>query len=262
MELFFREYGTPEHSTPLVFLHGLFGSSANWRSIVKRFESAYRILVPDLRNHGRSPHHDDVSYSAQALDVVQLLDDAGAAQALIVGHSMGGKVAMHLALHYADRVAGMVCVDIAPVNYDLNRFGPVYEAMRRVDLETLETRQQADERLARYLPAKPLRSYLLQNLVKDEDGWQWRINLSALESGMAELSGFSVADGTAFPGPTLFVYGGQSPYVKPEHLPVIRRLFPFARLRQIAGAGHWLYADKAEEFTNVLAGFLTPRESQ
>lgn len=256
MALFFRDYGTRGEAPPLVFLHGLFGSSANWRGIVKRFESAHYILAPDLRNHGRSPHHDEVSYAAQARDVLAVLDQAGIPQALIIGHSMGGKVAMQLALRHADRVAGLVCVDIAPVDYDLNRFGPVYEAMRGVDPGTLESRQQADARLARYLPAKPLRSYLLQNLVKDETGWRWRLNLSALEAGMAELSAFPAQMGAAFPGEALFVYGGLSPYVKPEHLPAIRRLFPYARLRQIVGAGHWVYADKPAEFADVLDGFV------
>lgn len=262
MQLHFREYGTPGGSAqPLVFLHGLFGSSANWRGIVKRFEASHRILVPDLRNHGESPHDADVSYAAQSLDVVEMLDRADIPQALIIGHSMGGKVAMHLALQHAERVAGMVCVDIAPADYDLNRFGPVFEAMRAVEPETLESRQQADERLALYLPAKPLRSYLLQNLVKEDSHWHWRMNLSALEQGMPELSAFSCADGVPFPGDALFVYGGQSPYVKPDHLPIIRELFPFARLRQIADAGHWVYADNPQTFAEVLESFVEAREA-
>lgn len=257
MELYFREYGTPTgDSLPLVFLHGLFGSSANWRGIVKRFEHSHRILVPDLRNHGRSPHHPDVSYEAQAGDVVAFLDRLNLSQALFVGHSMGGKVAMRLGLYHGDRVAGLVCVDIAPANYDVGRFGPVFEAMEAVDPDTLESRQQADERLAAYLPAKALRSYLLQNLMKEASGWGWRLNLEALQRGMPELSAYDVEGSQPFPGDALFIYGGQSPYVKPEHLPRIRRLFPFARIRQIAGAGHWVYADDPDAFVDALSAFL------
>lgn len=256
MELFFREYGVPGEQPSLVFLHGLFGSSANWRGIIKRFEDGHHILVPDLRNHGQSPHHSEVSYEAQARDVIGLLDGRGLSQAIFVGHSMGGKLAMQLALHHGDRVASMVCVDISPVAYPEDRFGPVFEAMAAVEPATLESRQQADERLAAFLPSRPLRSYLLQNMVKDGQGWRWRLNLTALEHGMPEVSAFANGGHRDFPGPALFVYGGNSPYVKPEHHPVIRRLFPYARIRQIVGAGHWVFYDQPQAFGDALAGFL------
>ena len=143
MDLFYREYGSPGERPPLVFLHGLFGSSANWRGIARRFESDHHVVVPDLRNHGRSPHSDEVSYVAQVADVVSLLDRLGIAAGVLVGHSMGGKVAMQLALSRPDRVAGLVCVDIAPVDYPLDRFGPVFEGLAAVNPETLESRRQA-----------------------------------------------------------------------------------------------------------------------
>lgn len=257
MQLFFREYGTPgEGAGPLVFLHGLFGSSANWRGIVKRFEGEHHILVPDLRNHGQSPHHIDVSYEAQAGDVIELLDGHGISQAIFIGHSMGGKVAMRLALSHGDRVASIVSVDMSPVAYPEDRFGPVFEALAAVDPATLQSRQQADERLAALLPARALRSYLLQNLVKEDGSWRWRLNLAALEKGMGEISSFAEVEHKDFPGPALFVYGGNSPYVKPEHQPVIRRLFPYARIRQIVGAGHWVFYDQPQVFGETLAGFL------
>jgi len=256
MQLNFREYGGPDDGQPLVFLHGLFGSSSNWRGIVKRFEDRHGILVPDLRNHGRSPHHDEVSYRAQAADLVELLDAAGVTRAVFIGHSMGGKVAMHLALYHADRVAALVCVDMAPAAYPQDRFGPVFEALAAVQPQTLESRQQADERLATLLPARNLRSYLLQNLIKDEHGWRWRLNLPALQKGMGQISAFESLGHRDFPGPALFIYGGNSPYVRPEHLPVIRQLFPYARVRQIVGAGHWVFYDQPQAFGEALAGFL------
>jgi pimeloyl-ACP methyl ester carboxylesterase len=256
MKLFCREYGEDRGGPPLVFIHGLFGSSANWRGIARRFSDAYRVLVPDLRNHGQSPHSDDVSFKSQAADVLALLDASGEEQAVLVGHSMGGKVAMRLALDAPERVTALACVDIAPVSYPGDRFGPIFEAMAAVDPETLASRQQADARLAGFLPARQLRSYLLQNLVKEQDGWRWRLNLGALEQGMQEVSGFDAPADARFLGEALFVYGGNSSYVKPEHAKIIRYWFPYARLRQIAGAGHWVYADEPLAFTNALESFL------
>ena len=262
MELFFRDYGSPAEHPPLMFLHGLFGSSANWRGIARRFEADHRVLVPDLRNHGQSPHGDEVSYDAQAADVVELLDRLGISRAILVGHSMGGKVAMQLALNDADRLAGLVCVDIAPVGYPLDRFGPVFEAFAAVDPATLESRQQADDRMAPYLPVRAVRSYMLQNLVKEESGWRWRLNLAALQQGMAELSAFPDVGQAEYLGDSLFVYGGNSPYVKPEHAVLIRRAFPYARLRQIVGAGHWVYADQPQASGDVLASFVAHHDSR
>ena len=262
MDLFHREYGSPADRPALVFLHGLFGSSANWRGIARRFEADHHVVVPDLRNHGRSPHADGVSYAAQATDIAELLDRLGISRGILVGHSMGGKVAMQLALSHPDRVAGLVCVDIAPVRYPLDRFGPVFEAFAAVDPATLESRQQADERMAPYLPARAVRSYMLQNLIREEQGWRWRLNLATLERGMAELSAFPPAEQAEYLGESLFVYGGNSPYVKPEHAVLIRRLFPYARLRQIVGAGHWVYADQPQAFGDALANFLVSQESR
>lgn len=256
MNLFLREYGEPGNRPPLLFLHGLFGSSANWRGIARRFEAGHHVLVPDLRNHGQSPHVMDCSYAAQAADVVELLDRLGISRAVMIGHSMGGKVAMQTALSEADRVAALVCVDIAPVAYPEDRFGPVFEGLAAVQPRTLESRRQADERLARYLEARPLRSYLLQNLVKEDDGWRWRINVAALERGMPALSAFSEAGDARYLGDSLFVYGGNSPYVRPEHGALIRERFPYARLRQISGAGHWVYADQPAVFSETLEAFL------
>ena len=256
MKLFCREYGEPRNEPPLLFLHGLFGSSANWRGIARRFEARYHILVPDLRNHGKSPHASDVAYAAQAADVVELLDRHGIDRAVMIGHSMGGKVAMQTALSEADRVAALVCVDIAPVDYPEDRFGPVFEGLAAVQPGTLESRRQADDRLARYLDARPLRSYLLQNLVKEDDGWRWRINVAALERGMPALSAFSANGDASYLGASLFVYGGNSPYVRPEHGAPIRERFPYARLRQITGAGHWVYADQPSVFSETLEAFV------
>ncbi|MCG8427053.1 MAG: alpha/beta fold hydrolase [Chromatiales bacterium] len=257
MKLNYREYGSYHESrSTLVFLHGLLGSSVNWHGIVRALESDYHILVPDLRNHGQSPHSDDVSYQSMATDVAELLDDQGLESATLIGHSMGGKVAMWLALSQPQWIDQLAVVDIAPVSYP-NRFSKLFEALQSVDLANLESRQHADQQLARYLTDFGLRQYLLQNLMLDKDRWCWRVNLIELASQMPEIIAFPDIGSTApFLGETLFIYGGNSDYLAPAYEGQVRELFPYARLRSIAGAGHWVYAEQPQLFLGVLKGFL------
>jgi len=257
MKLHYREYGRYSDQRPtLILLHGLLGSSVNWHSIARRLESAHHILVPDLRNHGRSPHAREMDYPSMAGDLLQLLDDQGLDDALWVGHSMGGKAAMWLALARPERVAGLVVVDIAPVTYG-HGFDLVLTAMQAVDLAVLDSRQDADAILAGYLDDPGLRQYLLQNLAREQGRWYWRANLPALAAGMESISGFSLPPGSSsYPGPALFVYGDRSNYVTPARQPRIAALFPLARLRLIAGAGHWLYAEQPEAFLAALNSFI------
>jgi pimeloyl-ACP methyl ester carboxylesterase len=256
MRLHFREYGNygDQHPT-LVFLHGLLGSSVNWHSLARGLAERFHVLVPDLRNHGRSPHDEDVSYAALARDVAQLIDEQGLESALLIGHSMGGKAAMWLALEQPERVTGLVVVDIAPVAYP-NRFGVIYEALHAVDQAPVGSRGEADAILAGYLDEAGLRQFLLQNLRQEAGGWGWRMNLPALTRGMAEIVGFPAHDGPAYPGPTLFIHGEQSDYLQPEARPVIRRLFPRAHLQGVPGAGHWVYAEQPQAFSALLNEFL------
>jgi pimeloyl-ACP methyl ester carboxylesterase len=256
MRLHYREYGNygDQHPT-LVFLHGLFGSSTNWHSLARGLADRFHVLVPDLRNHGRSPHDEDISYAALARDVAQLIDEQGLESALLIGHSMGGKAAMWLALERPERVTGLVVVDIAPVTYP-NRFGVIYEALHAVDQAPVGSRGEADAILAGYLDEAGLRQFLLQNLHQVAGGWGWRMNLPALTRGMAEIVGFPTHEGPAYPGPTLFIHGEQSDYLQPEARPVIRRLFPRARLQGVPGAGHWVYAEQPQAFSALLNEFL------
>jgi len=256
MRLHYREYGSYSDQHPtLIFLHGLLGSSANWHSLARGLADTFHILVPDLRNHGRSPHDDDVSYAALARDLTQLIDEQGLESALLIGHSMGGKAAMWLALEQSELVAGLVVVDIAPVAYP-NRFGEIYEALHAVDQAHIGSRAEADAILAGYLDEETLRQFLLQNLHRVGGAWEWRMNLPALTRGMSEIVGFSVHNQLAYTGPTLFIHGGQSDYLQPEAKPVIRRLFPHARVRAIPQAGHWVYAEQPQAFSALLGEFL------
>lgn len=258
VELFYREYGRYREGRPaLILLHGLLGSSSNWHSIARRLEDDFHIIVPDLRNHGRSPHDPDVSYAAVAADLVELLDQQDLETVLLVGHSMGGKVAMWLALEQAVRVAGLAVVDIAPVSYP-NRFATIYSALESVDFGHLDSRADADIQLARRLPDKGLRQYLLQNLKQVAGGWRWRINLEGLQQGMDQITAFPTdLEGRQYPGKALFIHGSDSDYVTAAHGEPIRRYFPFSRLRIIPAAGHWVYAEQPEAFISVLRPFLT-----
>lgn len=265
LPLFLRSYGDPASlATPILLIHGLFGSAVNWHTIVGRLHTLLgadrRLIVPDLRNHGQSPHDPILSYEAMAEDLIGLLDQLGIARAALVGHSLGGKVAMWLALNWPERVAALAVVDIAPVTYPA-RFGREIAALQKLDLRTLDSRRDADARLVAAIPGAMMRGFLLQNLRKTEAGWGWRFNLAALPGAMAGLGTFPNAQGRQFPGPTAFIHGGNSDYVTAAQLPLIRALFPRAELITIPGAGHWVHADQPEACARALADVLADRPS-
>ncbi|MCW8891629.1 MAG: alpha/beta fold hydrolase [Sedimenticola sp.] len=256
MRLHYREFGsyTDQHPS-LILLHGLLGSSSNWLTLAKGLASHFHVIVPDLRNHGRSPHDPDVSYPALARDIEQLIDEQGLDSALLIGHSMGGKTAMWLALEQPDSVTGLVVVDIAPVPYP-NRFDQIYRALHAVEEARVGSRSEADALLARYLNEVGLRQFLLQNLQLVEGVWDWRMNLAGLTAGMSMIVDFPAPKAAAYKGPTLFIYGGQSDYVKPQAHGTIQRLFPQAQLKSIPSAGHWVYAEQPKAFADLLMDFL------
>lgn len=257
LELNIREYGEQHRGEPpVILLHGLFGSSVNWHGIAKQIAERRWVLVPDLRNHGHSPHADDCSYPALAADVLALMDRLEINSACLVGHSMGGKVAMWLALSASDRIGGMVAVDVAPVRY-AHDFNHILEPLLALNLARVDNRQDADAKLARSLEDKELRNYLLQNLIKDGDSWRWRINLEALRAGQGDIADFpNPPEHSQFMGTSLLIAGGSSSYIQPEHEGRIRQLFPYAKLRVIAGAGHWVYAEKPTAFISALEPIL------
>jgi pimeloyl-ACP methyl ester carboxylesterase len=198
-----------------------------------------------------------VSYPALAADLQQLLAQLSLQRVALVGHSMGGKAAMWLALTCAECVDRLVVADIAPVTYP-NRFETLLDALAGLPLHQIRERKEADRRLAAAVPDAAVRGYLLQNLVRGADGaWRWRVNLPALRGGLGDILAFPEPPaGAQFPGPALFLYGGRSDYVRPEHQPHIHQYFPYARLRALSGAGHWLYAEQPQAFIQALQGFL------
>lgn len=259
LPLHVSEYGARRADRPSVLLlHGLLGSSINWARVVRALQAHVHCLVADLRNHGRSPHHGEMGYEVMVADVLALMDRYEIESLIPVGHSMGGKVAMCMALSAPQRVQKMVVVDIAPVHYQ-HRFEVIFRALNALDLQSIKSRQDADTQLAAYLPSLGLRQFLLQNLLRVDGRWGWRMNLPVLQASMANLQAFAEpAAGAVFNDPVLFVQGADSDYIKEEYKPLIHRWFTQARFTRIEDATHWVYADQPEAFTDVLTAFLTP----
>jgi pimeloyl-ACP methyl ester carboxylesterase len=232
---------------PLLIAHGLFGSARNWGVIAKRLSEVRPVIAVDMRNHGSSPWYGTHSYTDLAADLATVIDEP----CDVLGHSMGGKAAMVLALQAPEKVNRLIVADIAPVPYSHTQIGPI-AAMRRVDLARIETRADAKEQLGDLEPGVP--DFLLQSLdMKDRT---WRLNLDVLAAEMDKIIGFPEVSGT-FDGPTLFLSGANSDYVQPGSRPAIKTLFPAAKFAKIPGAGHWLHAEKPREFMAAVAAFLS-----
>lgn len=247
------EYGTASDRPGLLIAHGLYGSARNWGAIAKRLSDTRRVIAVDMRNHGESPWFDDHDYHGMARDLAAVADGPMD----VLGHSMGGKAAMVMALTRPESVRKLIVADIAPAAYSHSQQWAI-DAMRSVDLSSVESRSDADERLARTVEDRGVRAFLLQSL--DLRGRRWRLNLDALESAMPDITGFPRIDGR-FDGPTLFLSGDESDYVRKEHRAAIDRLFPNARFARLKGAGHWLHADRPREFEGAVRAFLDTRDA-
>jgi esterase len=257
LELAAAEYGAGK---PLLVLHGLFGSGRNWASVAQRLGAAHRVFALDLRNHGQSPWAAGMGYREMAEDVARFLRGRGLERAAILGHSMGGKAAMVLALTRPELVERLVVVDIAPVAYEPTLLAYV-RAMRRIDLRLVARRADAEPGLAEAVPDAAERGFLLQNLVLDGEGARWRLNLAALEEGLPEISGFPDLGAARYDGKALFVAGGRSDRIRAENEAPIRHRFPAAEIVRIEAAGHWVHAEAPAEFLAQVAPFLEPREA-
>jgi esterase len=241
---------------PVAILHGLFGSAQNWASIAQRLGESDRVIAFDLRNHGASPWSETMSYAEMAEDVRAAMAARGHRRYALIGHSMGGKVAMVLALANPAEVERLVVVDIAPVAYPVPYLAYV-RAMRALDLETITRRRVADTWLAATIADPAERAFLLQSLVFGDDKPHWRLNLAAIETALPLLAGFpSFAPGTAYDGPALFIAGGRSNALRPEREPAVTGLFPAAELARIDDAGHWVHAEQPDAFLALVGRFL------
>ncbi|HEX9659288.1 MAG TPA: alpha/beta fold hydrolase [Rhodothermales bacterium] len=240
---------------PLIILHGLFGSGDNWRSLSRRFARQFDVHILDLRNHGRSPHDPEMSYRAMAEDVLQYLDRHRLDRSHIIGHSMGGKVAMACALMYPEAVQKLVVADIAPRDYQ-PAHDDIFAALDALDPSTLESRDEGEAILKQYLPAPHVRQFLLKNLQRLEDGaYEWKLNLPVIRRSYGELRTWPSFGGGTFPEPTLLIWGTESPYVTDEDRDAFLETFPVARFAGMK-AGHWLHADDPGEFYRIVREFL------
>ena len=254
IELAADEFGS---GPPVAILHGLFGSGRNWRSVAQHLAARHRVLSFDLRNHGGSPWADGMSYGEMVEDLRVSLRAHGIERAALLGHSMGGKVAMLMALLHSGLVDRLVLVDIAPAANPPSLLAYIH-AMRGVDFRGVTRRGEADLQLAEAVPDPAERGFLLQNLVIGQNGAHWRLNLEAIERGFSEIVGFpDLPAGTVYPGRALFISGARSNYIQPEHEPSIRHLFPQARITRIEGAGHWVHAEQPQAFLQAITPFLS-----
>ncbi len=246
---------TPSDAPPLVIAHGLYGSGRNWGVIARRLADRRDVVAVDMRNHGESPRMPAHGYPDMAADLARVIATLPGPVDLM-GHSMGGKAAMQLALTQGALIRRLIVADIAPVAYAHDQSRHIH-AMRGLDLAGLTTRGEADRRLAATVPDPALRAFFLQSLdLKAPGGPRWRLNLDVLEAEMPRIVGWPGTEGR-FDRPALFVTGALSGYVLPEHRLTIQTLFPRARFAKLAGAGHWLHADRPREFEETLRVFLT-----
>lgn len=253
VELAYKDYGA---GSPLVILHGLFGSGRNWHTIAERLADRYHVYTVDLRNHGGSPWAEPMTYSEMVDDLRIFLGDRGIERASVLGHSLGGKTAMLFALLYGHMVEAVVVVDIAPTRYTHTHL-PIVQAMQRVDFTRCASRADVEAQLAGGVADPALRTFLMQNVVSDDGGYAWRINLAALAASMGDLLAFPVMPDLAFTGPALFVSGDASDYVSAErHRQPIRTFFPAAEFVVIPEAGHRVHVDQPERFLEAVGTFL------
>ena len=237
----------------LVIAHGLYGSGRNWGVIARRLADRRVVVAVDMRNHGDSPRFPTQGYPDMAADLSEVIESLGAPVDLL-GHSMGGKAAMQLALTRPDLIRRLVVADIAPVAYSHDQTRNA-QAMASIDLSRITTRAEADAALAGQIDDPALRAFFLQSLDLRHKPPRWKLNLDVLEAEMPKIVGWPGTEGT-FGQPTLFLTGAESHYVRPEHRESIRASFPKARFAKIAGAGHWLHAEKPREFEETVRVFL------
>jgi esterase len=245
----------------VVFLHGLFGQGKNWTTVAKALSDSARVTLVDLPNHGQSSWTDHFSYTEMARQVAELLKAQGEGdQYAVVGHSMGGKVAMTLALLHRELVERLAVVDVSPVaTGQISEFNTFIRGMRSIDMQRLKDRRDADAQLAAYVSDPAIRSFLLQNLRRDgstSKGWRWQMNLELLGSNLSEMGGWPELDAEPYGGPVLWVAGAESRYVQPKYAAAMRTLFPRVHLITIKEAGHWVHSEQPQIFLEIMRRFL------
>lgn len=252
MNLAHRELGGAGHE-PLVILHGLLGSSRNWHAAGRDLAERFHVFALDLRNHGNSPHHPEMRHAAMARDVIEWIDARGLAPVALLGHSLGGHLAMKIACDRPDAVRLLFVVDVAPRRYP-SEATPVL-ALRRLDLVAIRSRRDADAALAPAIPDGPTRRFLLTNLVLADGAAHWRVDLEAISANLDAIRDTSLRPGDRFDGPTCFLVGERSDFFGAGDVPAVRRHFPEARIVTIPACGHLPHFEKRREFVDAVFRF-------
>jgi pimeloyl-ACP methyl ester carboxylesterase len=253
VRLFHKVYGNS--GEPVIILHGLFGMLDNWHLIAQQLSDQYRVITVDLRNHGHSPHSDEMSYELMAADVAKLIQELGFTSAHIIGHSMGGKVAMTMANLFPESVSRLIVVDIAPKSYEPGH-DVYFRALNLLQSINLTSRSQAEELMKPLVPDLTIRQFLLKNLYRTSEGqYRLRMNVDAIENNYKEISGAINFD-KPFSKPALFMKGSQSNYIDENDEIEIKKMFSNCTIKSIPDAGHWIHADQPERFLAATCQFL------
>lgn len=250
----YQQVGQGEH---IVLIHGLFGSSENLNMVARTLAKHYCVTSIDVRNHGKSFHKKGMDYVDLVQDIIELLDSLNIPQCHVLGHSMGGKIAMQLALDHPSRVMKLIIADVAPVEYPPHHM-TIIKGLQSIDLSKVEKRKDADNQLATYVDDAGVRQFLLRNIITNEQGnYYFKCSLNNIEQGYQQImQGIYNPDKQQFEGKTLFIKGGDSDYILPEHQSAIVAIFPEAKAKIIQGVGHWLHAEKTIAFNKIVIEFL------
>ncbi|MDC0088564.1 alpha/beta fold hydrolase [Porticoccaceae bacterium] len=256
MKLNYIEQGS---GPAVILVHGMFGSLSNLGMLARALLPDYRVISVDLRNHGDSPHEQLMDLASMAADIVELLDDLNLASAILIGHSLGGKVAMQVALNDAVRVSDLVVIDIAPVTYDKHQ-DVALDALNLLAQKPIESRREADAMISKQIVEAPTRAFLLKNLARTPQGdFNLKLNLTSINQNYATTL-VSAPTGQAYEGPTLFLKGEHSAYIQQKHRPLIEQFFPASRLEVVANTGHWLHAEKPEAVNTLIRAFIETKQ--
>jgi pimeloyl-ACP methyl ester carboxylesterase len=254
MKLFYRQAG--EDGTPIIILHGLFGSSDNWLTLGKILGETHCVYMLDQRNHGQSPRSDIFDYNAMAADLKEFMDDHSIISPILIGHSMGGKTVMQFAINYPDSFSKMVVVDIAPKFYPVHHT-KILQGLASIDLKTLKSRTEANDLLKRFEENEGVRQFLLKNLWRNPEKnneFNWRLNVPVIAKNI-DVIGSELSNEKIVEKPVLFIRGSESHYIQPEDERKIWELFPDYELVTIENAGHWVQADKPKDFLEIIQRF-------
>ena len=253
MKLYSKIYG--DKAQDLIIIHGLFGMSDNWNSLGKQFSKYCRVHLIDLRNHGRSPHSDDFNYEVMCGDVLEYMEDNNIEKPIILGHSLGGKVAMKFAFTHTDKIEKLIVADISPRRYNTDFVQNLLRTSYKLPLENFEKREEIDRVLSETYEDKGMRLFLLKNLYRKENKeFAWRFNIEVLLEKVSNIQEANFVTGVC-KIPTHFIRGGDSNYITTEDELIINKHFSDFSIATIDGAGHWLHAENPEKFYNEVMGF-------